>query len=291
MSSDGENQVQFECALSSPKSIRNFAAAFACLAKLGKEVTLEATQSTRTLILRQVNPAKTAFLSFEFRGDFFEHFGVASNATTCAKLKLKSCQAVFRTIKPMERLSLSLVALGNTKHVVMFRSDCAHEVTKTHQFYFEECEAMDPVFDREITKHRIKADPKFLLEVVSTLHAAANEVEFVCTAGIQVKITSKTNPTENAVGEVNTEMIIPQEKFLDFEISEQTTTLVFSIREWRELLKFCDAASQREVDQVFLLFNDTGMPLMLASELSASSDIPSPFAFTLVLSTIPAVDL
>ncbi|KAH9247250.1 hypothetical protein BASA81_015193 [Batrachochytrium salamandrivorans] len=301
-------RVQFECILSNPRSIRNFAAAFSCLYKLGKDVTLEANQATKTLTLRQVNPAKTSFLAFDFRGEFFEHFTLPHATSTCAKLKLKSCQAVFRAIKPMERLVLSLVALSNTKHVVMFRSDCRHEVTKTHQFYFEESEGLDPVFDRGLTKHRIRVNPKFLLDVLGNIHGP-NEIDFVCTAGIQVKISSvagsdhpsaPTNTSsqshhhqqqqQQAQSLVNTEMLIPMEKFEEFEISESTAALTFSIREWRELLKFCDSSS-REVDDLFLLFNDSGMPLMLTSEPVASHQDDAglaQFAFTLVLSTIPA---
>lgn len=304
-SAPSSDKVQFECVLSNPRSIRNFAAAFACLYKLGKDVTLEANQATRTLTLRQVNPAKTSFLAFDFRGDFFEHFTLPHATSTCAKLKLKSCQAVFRAIKPMARLVLSLVVQSNTRHVVMFRSDCQHQVTKTHQFFFEASEGLDPVFDRGLTKHRIRVNPKFLLDVLGNIHGP-NEIDFVCTAGIQVKISSVagSDPSSTSTSSsqphhhqhhqptqslVNTEMLIPMEKFEEFEISESTAALTFSIREWRELLKFCDSSS-REVDDLFLLFNDSGMPLMLTSEPAVLSEAAAAtqFAFTLVLSTIPA---
>lgn len=298
-----QEEIQFECIISGARSIRILAAAFHCLAKLGKEVSLEAQETNNTLTLRCVNDAKTSFVSFEFRGGFFESFSVLVPNGLTAMIKLRNCLAVFRSIKTMESLSLSLVKLGSSRHVVMFRAICKNAITKTHQFYFEETEAMDPQFDRETTNHRIRARPKFLIEALRHIHGT-DEIAFEATSGVELRITSQHHQTSNAVNVVSTEMRIPAEDFEEFSISDVKTKLIFSVREFRALLAFCEAPSV-EISDVYLLFNESGSPLMFTtatrfeeslatSATPAYETAPPPsnriaghFTFTLVLATIP----
>ena len=290
-----EDEILFECSLSSSRNIRVLAASLHCLGKLGKEFTIEATIPSKTLTLRFVNDAKTSFVAFEYKEEFFESFSVALSEGVTVKLKLKSCLAVFRNLRIIERLEISLVKIGSSKHVVIFRAECQGQVTKTHQFYFEDAEALDPQFDRE-TKHQIRARPKLLLEALKHIHGT-DEIEITANAGLELKVTSQHHnmKTSNANKTVMTEMIIPKQDFEMFEIAEISTKLIFSVREFRVLLTFCES-NKVDIADVLFLFNEPGTPLMLTSLISdevvttpqLENEVkPHSFSFTLVLSTIP----
>jgi len=299
-----EEDIQFECTITNQRNIRVLAAAFACLAKLGKEVSLEAQEAHRTLTLRCVNEAKTSFVSFEFRKDFFEDFAVMNPNGLTALIKIRNCLAVFRSIKTMETLTLSLMRVGGTRYVVVFRATCDHSITKTHQFYFEDTEVVDPLFDRDSVLHRVRARPKLLIEALRHIHGA-HEISFEATSGIELKIASQHHhQLSNQDRMVNTEMRIPEDDFEEFSISEPKVRLIFSVKEFRALLGFCEANGV-DISDVFLLFNESGSPLMFttASRVEdplATVSTPGPesivqgggrpaghFTFTLVLATIP----
>ena len=300
MDQNPKDLILFECVISSSRSIRILAAAVQCLAKLGKEVSLEAEASTQSLRLRCVNDARTSFVVYEFRGEFFEEFSVADADITTAIIKLRSCLTVFRSTKNIDRLVISLALMDSCKHVVIFQAICRHSITKTYHFYYEDTEALDPQFDRELAKHRIRTRPKLLQEAMGRIHGT-DEVEIVAMSGVHLNIASLHHQLDSN-RTVKTSMRIPKDDFEEFAISEPKAKLIFSVREFRALITFCTTPGI-DVSDVYLLFNDSGEPLMFTTaskymeslmatatgmeeDLGQEERAAGHFSFSLVLSTI-----
>jgi hypothetical protein len=298
-----DDVINFECVISLPKNIRILASAFQCLAKLGKDVSLEAQSSNRSLTLRCVNDAKTSFVAFEFHGEFFEMFNVPMGESVTVQVKLKSCLPVFRSIKTVEKLSISFSTMDNIKHVIVFQALCLSDIVKTHHFYYEDADALDPQFDREGAKHRIRTRPKLLQEAFGRIHNT-EEVNVSATAGIELAIASVHSRSDLKNKTVKTVMKIPKNDFEEFSISDPQTRLLFSVRELRALLSFCMAPGV-DIADVFLLFNDPGEPFMFTTakkfeeglmataqdemmqeEVARQQSASGHFSFTLVISTI-----
>ena len=131
--------IHFECVVSSTSNLRTFGSAFQALAKHGKDVMVEATPTS--LNLRAINDSKTAFVSYLFCQEFFEvlNFSSAlqSQEVVAAKIGLKMLLTVFRTLRSIERLVISLVTIG-AEHLAVFSAHCKHGIVKTHRFHYEE---------------------------------------------------------------------------------------------------------------------------------------------------------
>jgi cell cycle checkpoint control protein RAD9A len=70
-----------------PGQIRHFKNALRCLGGIGPELLLEAVPER--VILRALNPAKSAFLSITFTNTFFESFMVFDSALVQASVLMK----------------------------------------------------------------------------------------------------------------------------------------------------------------------------------------------------------
>jgi hypothetical protein len=70
-----------------PGQIRHFKNALRCLGGIGPELLLEAVPER--VILRALNPAKSAFLSVTFANTFFESFMVFDSALVQASVLMK----------------------------------------------------------------------------------------------------------------------------------------------------------------------------------------------------------
>lgn len=311
MAPSRKEEIKFECVITNPRSLRSLASAFSCLAKLGKECTLEA-HPRRFLNLRQVNEAKTSFIRFKTQSDFFDSFSVLGDTGITVKLTLRNCLAPFRSTRSVDRLSISFVTIDDSRNVVVFRTECKNPMVKTHQFFFEDADAMDPFLEEEDTRHRIQARPKLLIEALNHVHGI-DEVDMEVAAGVGMVLraeqepslsnqsmlpSSSNTPTSQrrrrgaAKATISTEMKLPHDDFDKFEITVPRAKYTFSVRELKQLLVYCEAPGV-DITDVLLLLNDSGEPILFTSELEAftisvpCSDADGEASTRLVASELP----
>lgn len=185
----------------------------------------------------------------------------------------------------------------------MDQAQCKNFVTKSHNFYYEEAEAVDPEFDREEAKHKIRSPAKVWHDC---LHRIVGTDTIVMNAlpgnGLEIASHHGMGAASTAI---STEITRSASDFHQFDISSVNAKLIFSVRELRALIAFCESSTVL-VNDIRMYFNDIAEPLMITSLADpnaialgnhAGSGLPgdmmqmqeasSSFGFTLVLSTIP----
>ena len=131
-----------------PRSIKRLSSAISALAKIGKEIYLEVVSGGKLKALA-MNDARTA-LPFTFASSP-ETFQCSERIA--AKLS-PPIPKVFRSTRMVERLVISFVSQG-PRHIIAFTSHCKFGVVKSHRFFYEACDALQPVFDgRCLQSHR-----------------------------------------------------------------------------------------------------------------------------------------
>ena len=306
----------FSCSVALSAHLRTLASALQCMAKMAKEVVLDASPEPErdgVVSLRCVNDAQTAFVKFDFRPEFFEkahEWPVRPNvpAPVAVRIQLKACLSAFRSLRTTERLVISLVRVGEARHVVVFRAMCKRGVVKTHQFHYEEAQVVEAQFARDEAKHRLRARPALWVEALQHVRGS-DEVALEAHAGVELRLGSHVGAVSGdapppSASTLVTEMRIPAQDFERFDVSEPRADVLFSLREMRAVLGFCEN-HLNEIQDLLLLFNDVGDPLLLTTSStsaapSSSSAAAHPaggdggyvgpvplYSFSLVLSTLP----
>jgi hypothetical protein len=302
---DKENQlvmndtetILFSCSISTNSNLKVLSSSLTTLAKIGKDVILEAAKASGIMTLRCVNDPKTTFSVFEFRPNFFDNPGLEWNIPDSSilglaiKVQIRHILSVFRALRSTEKLSLSLVNIGQHKHVMKFCATCRNGIMKTHQFSYEDVPvAMEAEFDRDNALHRIKTRPALLIEASQHLHGS-DEVLLCAKAGLELGLSSYSHTLDKV--ELSTNMTIPNRDFERFDISDPVAQLLFSMRDFRAVLSFCEAHSN-EIEDLELLFNSPGEPILLTSSASnrnshhddGTGALLSKYSFALIMSTL-----
>lgn len=323
-------QFVLRCEVSMPaRTIKRFSSAIHALAKIGKEIYIELSysESSASMVIRTMNDARTAFCSFSFSGPCFETFhfpqtdserGQQQLQSIGAKLPLKPLIGVFRSTRSVDRLLLSFVDQG-PRHVIAFTSHCKYGVVKSHRFFYEQCDAMQPVFSSRDALHRISTRAASLLEALQHM-GGTNEICLdIRPAGINVSsYFQDVGDGVTTVSRLRSDLTIPRDDFDAYDvrlgaaddtlhsqntaISNQSTAsaasgvrLIFGMREFRALLQFCGGDAS---GSVALLFRAPGLPILLTTDVEdpnfrAQSDVPPSgasrkhFCAELVMATLP----
>jgi len=295
-------QTHFECSVSSPANLRTLAAAFQALARHGKDVVIEG--SATSLALRCINDGKSAFAQYLFSAAFFEalvcHEFFLSPEGHAAKVSLKTCLNVFRTLRQIERLVLSLVTIG-AEHLLVFSAHCKHAVVKTHRCHFEQVLVLEAEFDADAAAHRVRVQPSLLVDAMQHIHGT-DQITLECVAGLELRVASHHPPSVAAGSKstLRTHMKVPAQDLDEFTVTEPVVSLTFSLNELASVLTFCGAPGV-SVDHLCLYLNGPGQPLLLTSwsvlraqhggaEQGAEQGdkVPDLFAVKLVVATLPS---
>jgi len=290
-------QTHFECSVSSPANLRTLAASFQALARHGKDVVIEGCATS--LALRCINDGKSAFAQYLFNAAFFEalvcHEFFLSPEGHAAKVSLKTCLNVFRTLRQIERLVLSLVTIG-AEHLLVFSAHCKHGVVKTHRCHFEQVLVLEAEFDADAAAHRVRVQPSLLVDAMQHIHGT-DQITLECVSGLEMRVASHHPPSvaSGSKSTLRTHMKVPAQDLDEFTVTEPVVSLTFSLNELASVLAFCGAPGV-SVDHLCLYLNGPGQPLLLTSwsvlraqhGAEQGDKVPDLFAVKLVVATLPA---
>jgi hypothetical protein len=277
------------------RNIRVFAAGLACLAKVGKEVTLTASRSGRVrLQLMATSDAQTAAVTVSFGSGFFESFLMDSGVPLYAKMSLKSWVAALRSHRSTERLTVNLVQDG-ARHLVVLSSQCKGGLVKTHELHYEDGALFQPEYDAAAAAkvHRFCAGRELLARAFGLLHGA-EEATLTVIAGEQRSLCLRSHVTKAEeqleysllktcvtidASDLDSFHAPPPLAAADFahlpptqadkaavEANALGTQIAFGLREPRAFLAFCEAADAARLE---LIFNEPGMPFRLSADVGA----------------------
>ena len=277
------------------RNVRVFAAGLACLAKVGKEVTLTASRSGRVrLQLMATSDAQTAVVTVSFGAGFFESFLMDSGVPLYAKMSLKSWVAALRSHRSTERLTVNLVQDG-ARHLVVLSSQCKGGLVKTHELHYEDGALFQAEYDAAAAAkmHRFCGGRELLARAFGLLHGA-EEATLTVLAGEQRSLCLRSHVTKAEeqlvysllktcvtidASDLDSFHAPPALTAADFahlpptqadkaaaEANALGTQIAFGLREPRAFLAFCEAADAARLE---LIFDEPGMPFRLSAEVGA----------------------
>jgi hypothetical protein len=243
-------------------NLKQFAHAISCLAKVGKEMQLEA--SGGQLVLRTLNDSRTAFVALYFNEEFFESFrcspsllqrrpqppessaedsgeqdeGSEQERTVTCKVLLRAVHNVFKGLRKVHRMVVALddVEEGNIEPRLVFQMHCDFDIKKSHNFLIQDCEVSHAVFDVDKTS-MIDSSTRLLLQNMLNHMKAAAEVAAVVSAN-ELRFKSHHDQLQQAGerGVLKTEMRIPSKDFEAFNFighGAPEQEMIFSLKEVR----------------------------------------------------------
>lgn len=224
-------------------SVKYFAKALHCLCRLGNEIYLESKGAK--LHIKTWNASRSTFASFSFEQSFFEAieaFTLDENdeSLTC-KISSKTFLQVFRSVNFIERSVETCEAkLSDNGDQLIFTLNCKHAVVKTYQMNYEECEAVQAIYAKDLSPNKLTAPTKLFLEVISNFPTSVDEITLSVTP-CKVVISSYTDKED--IGKVmSTEMTLDPKEFSYFQIGVDAC-ISFSLRDLRAILLFAESSN------------------------------------------------
>ncbi|KAJ1966087.1 hypothetical protein IWQ62_002510 [Dispira parvispora] len=234
-----------------------------CLAKIGEQVTLEATPSK--LHLSTVNASSSAFVLCCFSRPYFESFtftpdaaSLTPEATRCRVLT-KSLVSVFRSKqngdKTVETCKLTLEGTAAEQDPVLapcrlsVRMGCKHGVAKHYRIFYEPCEALYAVYSKDQCPNRWLVSPKLMGEWISHFNTKLDEITIICSPesvviqsfaeGGFAAIAEGTSARDAIKQSLQTQLQVDVEDFDVYEVRHHAE-LTFNFKEFRALLGFAE---------------------------------------------------
>lgn len=263
--------------------VRVFATIVQCIGRIGKELFFEANAAG--VVLRALNDAKSAFISFNLMPEYFATYAGpdVGNSIKC-KLFVKNCQHAFRNLRHVDSMRLYFDTASGRTHFLVVEHSCRRGVMKKHSLIFEECEILQAVFDRSTAPNCVAFRPQLFTTLLQYIKGSA-EVTFAV-ANDLLEVASFHQNLDDTVARslVKTSMTVNRNEFDHFHLDEeydQGSDVTFSLKEFRALLQFCEAAAVSE-EQLYMYFFTHGVPLLFTTEGTGN---PA-FFVSLILATV-----
>ncbi|KAL6066506.1 Cell cycle checkpoint control protein rad9b [Balamuthia mandrillaris] len=242
-----------ECVI--PKrSVRIFSKVIQCLAKVGDDLFLEA--SDQKLVFRTLNQARSAFVAVTFTMNFFESFSLSADMLTRCKIQLKPCLAVFRSTSTVEKCTMRL---DEAESKLIVHLLCKLGIKKTFKLAFEESETIQAVYSKENCPNKIVSRPRLLLDVVGNFHSNLDEISFIVYEKHLVVKSYVGQEKRSGVNKpLHTELTVDSREFEEYMVTGDIGEITFCLKELKALLSFCEVAGQ----QIALWFEKGGRPIL-----------------------------
>lgn len=243
------------------RCIRAFGKAIQCLSKIGDELYLEATSDG--LAMKTVNPARSAYACFIFKKVFFHvyHDGrdsISAETLKC-KITVKSCTSVFRALPTLEKtVDHCKLTLDLEENKLVFVFYCRHGIVKTHNLGFQECEALQAVYSKDLCPNRIVGNSKVISDVVSNFPSNLEEVTLIAEPD-KARLRSYTEDDDENTRVAVSEIGIVAAEFDDYRIGIDTS-VTFCLKELRAILLFTEAINHT----LSLKFETAGKPVVIS---------------------------
>lgn len=225
------------------RNVKYFAKALHCLCRLGNEIYVESKEDK--IHIKTWNASRSTFASFSFEQSFFEVITPFSpeenNEYLTCKISSKTFLQVFRSVNFIERSVETCEAkLSDNGDQLIFTLNCKHAVVKTYQMNYEECEAVQAIYTKDLSPNKLTAPTKLFLEVISNFPTSVDEIT-LSVSPCKVVISSYTDKED--LGKVmSTEMTLDPKEFSYFQIGVDAC-ISFSLRDLRAILLFAESSN------------------------------------------------
>ncbi|XP_057439355.1 uncharacterized protein LOC130731168 [Lotus japonicus] len=277
----------------SDNALKTFARCITCLARIGNELSIQASPSQ--LLLHTINSSRSAYQSITFKPGFFDVYTVSTNPVQCSVL-LKAVCAVLRTpIANIDHLTVKLPDPDASK--VQWILDCYSGMKKT---YWITCNVEPDIQNLSLDRQKFPSNfvvrPRDMNRLLSNFQSSLQEITVIATepaslppdsandiGGKAVELRSYIDPTKDNDSSLHTQLWIdPKEEFLQYVHTGDPIDVTFSVKELKAFLSFCEGC---EVD-IHFHFEKAGEPILMAPKFGLEDGSHSNFDATLVLATM-----
>ncbi|KAL6782145.1 RAD9 [Auxenochlorella protothecoides x Auxenochlorella symbiontica] len=180
--------------------LKHFKLSLQALAKIGTDLLIEALPTR--LILRCINPSRSAYLSLTFHASCFDAYDVFRSEVVQAGVLMKQVLAVFRTQR-INRLNLDLGSDGDWLEVVIF---CDSGLRKTFRMRTTEAEILQASVDRAGFPITLTAETQSLARLLASFQWGLEELTLVAVPSSAsdpngaVQLHSHADPSRGGMG-------------------------------------------------------------------------------------------
>uniref|UniRef100_A0A1D2A638 Cell cycle checkpoint control protein RAD9A n=1 Tax=Auxenochlorella protothecoides TaxID=3075 RepID=A0A1D2A638_AUXPR len=241
--------------------LKHFKLSLQALAKIGTDLLIEALPTR--LILRCINPSRSAYLSLTFHASCFDAYDVFRSEVVQAGVLMKQVLAVFRTQR-INRLNLDLGSDGDWLEVVIF---CDSGLRKTFRMRTTEAEILQASVDRAGFPITLTAETQSLARLLASFQWGLEELTLVAVPSSAsdpngaVQLHSHADPSrDNGQGALVTKLAIDARRtFLEYQhTTDGVRSVTFNVKDFKAMLSLCEHLGRPLV----LRMEGPGLPLM-----------------------------
>ncbi|XP_024981706.1 DNA repair protein rad9 isoform X1 [Cynara cardunculus var. scolymus] len=277
----------------SGNALKTFARSITCLARIGNEVTLQASPSQ--LALHTLNSSRSAYQSITLKPSFFDVYTVAGSQVQCSVLLKAICSVLRTSLTSIDHMTVLLHDPDASK--VQWTLDCNNGMKKS---YWITCNVEPDVQHLSLDRRRLPSSfvvrPRDLNRLLANFQSTLQEITVIATettalpsdaanevGGKAVELRSYIDPSKENDSSLHTQLWIdPCEEFVQYTHSGDPVDVTFGVKELKAFLSFCEGC---EVD-IHLYFEKAGEPILMAPKFGLEDASVSNFDATLVLATM-----
>lgn len=276
----------------SGNGLKTFARCLTCLARIGNELTLQA--STSQLALHTLNSSRSAYQSIILKPAFFDMYTITGTQVQCSVLLKAVCSVMRTPLSSIDHLSVILPDPDASK--VQWTLDCCNGMKKSYWITCNvEADVQQLSLDRRKLPSSFVVRPRDLNRLLANFQSTLQEITVIATeptslpsdsadevGGKAVELRSYIDPSKENDSSLHTQLWIdPSEEFVQYTHSGDPVDVTFGVKELKAFLSFCEGC---EVD-IHLYFDKAGEPILMAPKFAENFSV-SNFDATLVLATM-----
>ncbi|XP_076931714.1 uncharacterized protein LOC143596956 [Bidens hawaiensis] len=271
----------------SGNALKTFARSVTCLARIGNDLTLQASPSQ--LALHTLNSSRSAYQSIILKPSFFDTYTVTGSQVHCSVLLKAICSVLRTPLTSIDHLNVTLPDPDASK--VQWTLNCYNGMQKS---YWITCNVEEDVQQLSLDRRRLPScfvvRPRDLNRLLSNFQSTLQELTVIATeptsddevGGKAVELRSYIDPAKENDSSLHTQLWIdPSEEFVQYKHTGDPVDVTFGVKELKAFLSFCEGC---EVD-IHLYFEKAGEPILMAPKFVDDASV-SNFDATMVLATM-----
>ncbi|XP_052623477.1 uncharacterized protein LOC111895310 isoform X2 [Lactuca sativa] len=248
-------------------ALKTFARSVTCLARIGNEVTLQASPSQ--LALHTLNSSRSAYQSITLKPAFFDVYNITGDQVQCSVLLKAVCSVLRTPLTSIDHLTVLLPDPDASK--VQWTLDCYNGMKKS---YWITCNIEADVQQLSLDRRRLPSSfvvrPRDLNRLLANFQSTLHEITVIATdptlsqsesdaanevGGKAVELRSYIDQSKENDSSLHTQLWIdPCEEFVQYTHSGDPVDVTFGVKELKAFLSFCEGC---EVD-IHLYFEKAG---------------------------------
>jgi len=228
------------------RSLKQFSKALQALAKVGEELTIEASRTR--LSFNVVDNARTAFVRCNFNPAIFDTYLPTSpifanggeNTFLRCKIQMKGLVHIFKAKQLEKTIDKSIFTINENESRLVFQHFCKFGITKTHKLIYEDCERpLLANYSRE-TANIISLPGKTISAWVGGFAQGISEITWVVDQKqLKIQSFSETKLFGNAQ-KFDTVVTLTPDDGGSFRVTENVN-VTFAFKEFKAILGLAEA--------------------------------------------------